>query len=393
MSIDNKKKILIVFTGAMELGGIESSLIGLLDSLDYNRVDVDLFIFGHHGALFPMVNRNVSLLPEINELAYLQESFKTKLQHKCYYAAWLRLLTEVKGKFITIDIDDFLAKIVHRCVPKLKKHYDLALSFSYPYELIVDKAEADTKIGWIHTDYSAIKFDAHKLEKKFESLDYIAAVSEDCKNTFCRVFPRLKNKLFVMENILPEDLIRRRAMEFSAIDELGQDKAIRLLSIGRFDYAKNFDNIPRICKGLLEQGLMIKWYIIGFGPGEPLIRDKIAEAEMEDYVIVLGKKENPYPYIKACDLYVQPSRYEGKSVAVREAQILGKPVVITNYATAKSQLEDGVDGVIVPMELEGCVKGIAALLRDEDRLRRLSDTCRQRDYTNAKEVDKLYQLL
>jgi glycosyltransferase involved in cell wall biosynthesis len=114
---------------------------------------------------------------------------------------------------------------------------------------------------------------------------------------------------------------------------------------------------------------------------------------MEDRVILLGKKDNPYPYIAACDLYVQPSRYEGKCVAVREAQMLGKTVLITRYATSASQLEDGVDGVIVPMDNEGCAQGIAALLRDPERMQKLAETCRQRDYTNGQEVEKLSKLL
>ena len=109
--------------------------------------------------------------------------------------------------------------------------------------------------------------------------------------------------------------------------------------------------------------------------------------------MILGKKENPYPYIKACDLYVQPSRYEGKAVTVREAQMLCKPVVITRYATSASQLEDGVDGVIVPMDNEGCAREIIQLLKDPERMQRLSVACAQRDYTNAGEAKKIYRLL
>ena len=150
--------------------------------------------------------------------------------------------------------------------------------------------------------------------------------------------------------------------------------------------------MPDICSRLIQSGLDVYWYIIGFGPDEQLIRQKIAEAGMEGRVILLGKKENPYPYIKTCDLYVQPSRYEGKSVTVREAQMLGKPVVITRYATSSSQLEDGVDGVVVPMDNEGCAEGIAVLLRNPEEMARLSDCCQQRDYTNAAEIGKLYAL-
>ena len=168
---------------------------------------------------------------------------------------------------------------------------------------------------------------------------------------------------------------------------------ISLLSVGRFCEAKNFDNVPDICRRMVAGGLDVTWYLIGYGGDEPLIRQKIDEAGLQERVIILGKKDNPYPYMRACDLYVQPSRYEGKAVTVREAQLLGKPVVITNYATSGSQLEDGVDGVIVPMDNAGCAAGIAALLRDPARMQQLSENCKKRDYTNGAEVEKIYALM
>ena len=112
---------------------------------------------------------------------------------------------------------------------------------------------------------------------------------------------------------------------------------------------------------------------------------------MQEHVIMLGKKENPYPYLKACDIYVQPSRYEGKCVSVIEAQMLHKPVIITNYATSKSQLEDGVDGVIVPMENEKCAEGICRVIKDKELQKTLIENTKKRDYTNAEMVEKLYQ--
>ena len=114
---------------------------------------------------------------------------------------------------------------------------------------------------------------------------------------------------------------------------------------------------------------------------------------MEDYVILLGKKSNPYPYIKNCDVYVQPSRYEGKAVTVREAQALHKPVVITRFATSSSQLVDGYDGVIVPMDNEGCARGITQLLDDKKQMNRLSDNTYHVDYSNKSQLDKLYQII
>lgn len=167
----------------------------------------------------------------------------------------------------------------------------------------------------------------------------------------------------------------------------------KLLSIGRFCEAKNYDNVPDITRRIVEGGCDIKWYIIGFGGDEQLIRQKIVEAGMQNHVIILGKKENPYPYIKACDIYVQPSRYEGKSITVREAQMLCKPVVVTDYPTASSQIQDGVDGVIVPMDNEGCAKGLADFILDTEKQKRIVEYLQIHDYGNVDEVEKLYDIL
>lgn len=169
---------------------------------------------------------------------------------------------------------------------------------------------------------------------------------------------------------------------------------MKLLSVGRLCPAKNYDNVPDITRRMVESGITdLRWYIIGYGGDELLIRQKIAEAGMEDHVIMLGKKENPYPYIKACDIYVQPSRYEGKSVTVREAQILCKPVAITNYPTASSQVKHGIDGVIVPLDNEGCARGLAQFIADRELRERIVEYLRTHDYANTSEVNKIYSLL
>ena len=217
------------------------------------------------------------------------------------------------------------------------------------------------------------------------------AVSDDVKNQFIKIFPTLADKTIVMENILPISLIKKQADEHQDLPYSSED--LNLLSVGRFSYAKNFDNIPKICKRIKEEVKNVRWYIIGYGPDEALIRQKIEEYGMQDTVIILGKKENPYPYIQACDLYVQPSRYEGKAVTVKEAQMLGKPVVITEYATSGSQLTDGVDGIIVPMDNERCAKGIIRVIRDKELRESLVKNCLSSDFSNSSEIEKIYELL
>ena len=114
---------------------------------------------------------------------------------------------------------------------------------------------------------------------------------------------------------------------------------------------------------------------------------------MQNHVIILGKKSNPYPYIKACDIYVQPSRYEGKSITVRESQILCKPVVVTNYTTASSQIQNGIDGVIVPMNNENCAKGLAEFILDKAKQSQIVEYLKTHDYGNINEVNKIYSIL
>jgi len=195
-----------------------------------------------------------------------------------------------------------------------------------------------------------------------------------------------------MENIMPMIVLNNQANEFDASSEIPKGH-INLLTIGRFSCQKNQDAIPVICRMLREKGLDVKWYLIGYGGMEELIRQRIADEGMQEHVIILGKKENPYPYIKACDFYVQPSRYEGKCVAVREAQILHKPVIITRYATSSSQLEDGVDGVIVPMDNAGCADGIAQVICEIALQERIVQGTKERGYTKASEVDKIYRMV
>lgn len=390
--MEKKKDILVVFTGPMELGGIERSLLGLLDSIDYNEYNVDLFLYAHHGPLMYLINENVNVLPEEKELAYLRESFGTKLKNRAYYSAYMRCKEAVISKFTHINHDEMWAEIMRKKVKPIKKHYDLALGFFRPFDLIDEKIYADIKVGWIHTDYSSAREDLELLRKDYAKMDYIVGVSDQTVRTFIELFPEFESKVIISENIISESFMKSEADKLDVSNEM-KDNCVKLLSIGRFCEAKNFDNVPEIASVIKSKGVDFKWYIIGYGADENLIKSKIAQYNMEDTVIILGKRENPYPYIKACDIYVQPSRYEGKCVAVREAQILNKPVIITNYASSKSQLQDGFDGVIVPMDNQGCANGIVKVIYDKDLQNQLIENTKKTDYTNSKEIEKLYKLI
>lgn len=395
-----KKKILIC-SHWMEIGGAERALLGLLYSLDDSMYDVDLYLCRHSGEFLNLIPPKVRLLPEDKHAASIAIPAKQVLKNRDFGILFGRIIgklcSKVYQRWYKCGINniavEYGGRFTYPFVSKVAPGtiYDLAISFLEPHYICAHKVRAKKRIAWMHTDYGAIDVDIRAGYKVWNKYDAIVAISKECWNSFTKRFPKLSNRLILIENINHPEIIAHQAIAFDTSTEIEGD--ICLLSIGRFCAAKNFDNVPDICAKLLDAGLAVKWYLIGYGGDEPLIRQKIAEAGMQEHVILLGKRENPYPYIKACDLYVQPSRYEGKCVTVREAQILGKPVVITNYATSASQLENGVDGVIVPMDNEGCAAGIAALLRDPEKMRLLSENCRKRDYSNAAEVEKIYQLM
>lgn len=391
----------------LELGGAETSLIGLLNALDYNRCDVDLFVYSHRGELMSQIPSQVHLLPEIPEYAQIERPLKAVVRDGYFRIALARLRGKRRfARYARIkhpkDGSAVFSYVTHSVTPLLppiapEEEYDLAVSFLTPHDIVLEKVRAKKKAAWIHTDYSRIDVDAALELPVWAAYDKIVSISPDVTKAFLGVFPSLEKKVVEISNILSTAFVRKRADALSSVkvaQEMPREEGVvNLLSVGRFTAAKNYDNVPDICRRILAEGVSVRWSIIGYGGDETLIRRRIAEAGMEGRVILLGKKENPYPYINACDIYVQPSRYEGNAVTVREAQMLGKPVVVTDYPTAQSQVRDGQDGVIVPLDNEGCAKGIAALATDRDKQVHLSAFCLSNDFGNESEAEKVYSLL
>ena len=388
----------------LEIGGAERSLIGLLNALDYTKYAVDLFVYQHRGEFMSLIPKQVNLLPEIGSYAAIEKPMVEALKEGHVGVVAARVLAKLQYKIYKkrhqpkegSAVFQYVADCVTPVLPSLKKYgeYDLAISFLTPHNIVRDKVRAKQKLAWIHTDYSTIHVNVAKELPVWDAYNKIFAVSEGVKDTFLKTFPSLSNKVDVFENILSEQFIREQAN--IGIKEVGLDdnpSTLNILSVGRFTEAKNFDNVPFICKLLVKKGLKFKWYLIGFGGDEALIRSNIEKAGMQDVCIILGKEENPYPYMAACDVYVQPSRYEGKAVTVREAQILCKPVIIADYTTAHSQVKDGIDGVIVPQSNEEMADAIVAFLQNKQKLERIVNYLQTHHYGNEGEVKKLDELI
>ncbi len=174
----------------------------------------------------------------------------------------------------------------------------------------------------------------------------------------------LKRKVKIIENITSPHIVKTLANQ-DIENPIKNDNRFRIITVARLSHAKGIDNAVRAMNLLKKQGYNdIVWYVVGYGGDETIIKHLIAKYELEDSFILLGKRTNPFPFMNEADIYVQPSRYEGKAVTVGEAQILSKPVLITNYPTAASQVKNGFDGYICELSVEGIAQGIERLYLD-----------------------------
>ena len=385
----------------MEVGGVERSLISMLNNFDYDNNEVDLMLYSHTGDFMPLLTDKVNLLNEDKKYATFRKSIGQTIKEGNVSLGITRVLSKgiakIKGKRNNLsEYGVYQMQLMWKYslpfLPKLDKEYDVAISYLWPHYFIAEKVKAKKKIAWIHTDYSTIETDILMDLRMWDKFDFIMAVSEECKNAFLKKYPSLRNKVKVMENITSPEFIKKMADE-DIEESIKNDNSFKVCSVARLSHAKGIDNAVKALKILHDRGLTnIKWYVVGYGGDEDIIKNLIKDNNLEDSFILLGKKINPYPYMKVCDIYVQPSRYEGKAVTVGEAQILGKPVVITNYTTARSQVRENIDGYICELSANGIADGIEKLYKNKDLRERLVDGCVSSDYSNNYELEKLYKI-
>lgn len=386
----------------MEIGGAERALIGLLNAIDTNIVDVDLFLNQHTGDFMRLIPSNINLLPEEPRYSILEKPIIETIKKGYLDIALARLLGKLchwgyskihkTDNKTDVSIFQYIAKYTTPLLPGLKEHgeYDLAISFLAPHNIVKDKIIAKKKIAWIHTDYSTIAINSKMEFKVWNAYDKIISISDKVTKTFCSCFPVLSNKVIEIENILSSEFIRQEALKFNPT-EYYNDR-LNFCSIGRYCYAKNFENIPHIAKLLIAKGVNFHWFIIGYGNSEE-IEQNILETGTQSHITLLGKKNNPYPYIAKCDIYIQPSRYEGKSITVREAQILCRPTLITNYPTSASQIKNGIDGIICQSDNQSIASEIERLVTDKCLRKKIINHLSNHDYGNETEINKIYNLI
>ncbi|MBQ8909920.1 MAG: glycosyltransferase [Oscillospiraceae bacterium] len=251
-----------------------------------------------------------------------------------------------------------------RTIPAYAEHYDVAVSYleGYSSYYVMEKVSANKKVLWVHSEYQKLRYDPFYDKPYYEKADGIITISEKCKQCILQEFPQCREKVFVLPNItIPHDVLRNSTQ--GECREFTQEHSLKLLTVARLHPLKGVDIAIEAAKELKKEGIGFCWLVVGDGPERGKLQQQITDQKLNDCFFLLGSRENPYVYMKNCDILVQPSRVEGKSIVLDEAKILCKPIVATNYTTVEDSVVHGETGWIVDMTPKAVAQGILHLWR------------------------------
>lgn len=385
-----KKKIAIV-SNKMILGGIERCMLSMLSEIDNDKYDITLFLEERGGDLEKEI-------PKWIKVKYLFDDYKSIKENMIDSLKRFKVINVFKFLYLGVKICTlkngyYLYKDKCNLLSKQDEVYDLAISYHNPVNLstiyVIDKIKAKNKVMWIHTDVKTFIREIDYLREYYHKYDKIFAVSPAIAKSFGEKYPSLKYKIDVFYNrVVKSEIINKvdNKNHYKNIDE------IKLLTVGRICYEKAIDLIPEVCKKLKSEGYKFKWYCIGWGEIEK-IKDLIKKYDVNDCFELLGSKNNPYNYIKDCDIYVQPSRYEGYVTTVTEAKCFNRPIVATNIDGIKEQLINNETGILVKCDADSLYNGIKILLDDKRLREKLSINLSNENIDTRNEMNKLYELM
>jgi glycosyltransferase involved in cell wall biosynthesis len=392
------KKRLLFVTQYLHTGGVEKSLLTLLSDLDYKKYEVDLLVFDYSGVLFDLVPPQVNILPPLftsysdplsKAIPQLLKEGRFRLLTGKVLASTLGKLSKGKGIGVRWAVYKY-------SLQNLNRHYDVAISYHdfFCNYYVAEKVKADKKIIYNHMDYAYSHLQGWpcpKLERKsIAKSNYIVTVAEPARKSLELFFPEYKHKMRVICNRVSAETVRKMSNEAGFKDNFtGQ----RIVTVARLGEEKGVWLALEVCSMLVHQGYDICWYMVGDGPLRAGLERRAKELGIEKHFILLGEKSNPYPYMKECDIYVQPSLTEAHCIAVEEAISLCRPIVVTDIPSFKQQIADKETGLIVPTSAEGIAEGVKHLLTSIELRQKLSNYLLQMGNRGKTELDKFYQLV
>ena len=371
------KKVLFVIN-TLGGAGAEKALLELLKRFSPQQYEIDLYVLLDQGELISQVPEYVNIL----NTEYLSESVlsvegKKKLGKTVWHRLWkhmalgknliylIKNLTDMLKKK-QIHTDKLLWRIMSDSGMVLKKHYDMAVAYleGGATYFVHDHVEADQKFTFLHVDYSYAGYTRALDLDCYPDFDRIFTVSDEVKKSFLQVYPECAGKTVVFHNLLDKEEIKRKAELPGGFSD--EYKGKRILTVGRLTAQKAYETAIDAMKLLKDQSEQVRWYVLGEGELRKKLQQKIEELGLTEDFLLLGAVENPYPYYRQCDLYVHETRFEGKSIAVQEAQILGCTILVSDCSGNREQVENGVDGVLCQLDARDISEHIKQLLHDEE---------------------------
>lgn len=398
------KKVLFVIN-TLGCAGAETALIELLKSLDEKEYELSLYVLMGQGEMIDKIPENVKLLND----HYCKDSVLSKQGKQAMMKTVWRSFWEngnVFGKFAYIvrtfsamrrtgkfQPDKILWRVISDGSPRFEETYDLAVAYleggSTYY--VADHVKAKKKTAFIHIDYENSGYTRGMDRNCFDKMDRIFTVSDEVKKHFLNVYPKYQDKVKVFHNIINQDEIRRKAEEETGFED--HFDGVRLLTVGRLTYQKAYDIAIDAMKLIKDRGYKVRWYILGEGSERPALEKKVKELGLEKEFLMPGAVSNPFPYYKQADIYVHATRFEGKSIAIQEAQTLGCAIIASDCNGNREQIVQEKDGLLCLLEPESIAEAVISLVKDRDKRIRLGNAAKEKDIVHKGEIQLLLELM
>lgn len=383
-----RKKVLFMMIN-MNVGGMEKALLNMISVMPKDQYEITVLMLEEYGGFLDHLPKEIKkeylqgyenikdLIndpPQLSALKYLK---KGRLIQASVILG-LHIITKI------LDNRELYIKYVLRKYPRLEQEYDVAIAYAGPNDLIsyfvYNKINAKEKKQWIHFDVTKIGFNSKFSLNLYKKYNEIFVVSEEAKYKLTRVLPQIKEKTRVFQNIVSPHVIYHHAKNGKGFKD--NFSGIRILTVGRLAIEKGQDLAIKALARLIAEGFNVRWYCVGDGFSRVELESMIEEYNLKDHFILLGSDPNPYPYIDQCDIYVQPSRYEGYCITLIEARCLHKPIVTTDVNGSREQIIHGENGLIVGINEEEIFRAIKLIVMDGDLGEKFSSNLAEEDFNS-----------
>lgn len=350
------KRILFVVPD-LEIGGVQRALVTLLRTAPPDGLDLTLLTFREGGALLDQVPAQVRV--GVEQRLGRSERLRAGISSTLRALGFKNLFRWIK-------------KLYHRLGSRLGKaedseYYNVAVAYADGLATwyVAQSIHAGKKIAFVHTDVSRAGYDVRQEREKYAGFARIVFGSQAAQWSFLSLMPQFREKTELLPNIVDPAVIAHLAEQPSSF-EIRKDM-LTVVTVGRLSHEKGVGKVPLLLRRLKDAGVPARWYLVGEGPERGTVLQLAQRLDVDQDLILTGALQNPYPYMRGCDIYVQPSEYEGYCIAVAEARALCRPIVACDFAGAREQLEDGVTGFVTGMHAEEIFPAILILAEQPDR--------------------------